>query len=896
MTDSKNYIRCFWGKARGAIEDQPAWHPLAYHSIDVAAVADEILLNAPRKLKTFSSLLSLDVDATRHFMVALIALHDIGKFSPYFQAKCPDLWPETVGRILSNMPGDLPGVRHDADGFALRRELNLLKSFGTALDDWVPSDFAAIWCSICGHHGQPVRDESAKMEAFQQDPDCLQAAEEFCRDVLSLRGTSAKIPQPSEPALDAMSWHLSGLTVVADWIGSNRDWFPYREPELDVADYWKSAAKLAKNAVKVSGVLSAQSSGRCSPQQLFPHIATMLSPLQLLVRDLALVDSPQLVLIEDVTGAGKTEAALILAQRLMAMDRANGIYFALPTMATANAMYDRLITVCAKFYADGERPSLVLAHGKSGLNAAFAKSILELDRVDEDYDDESAAVCAGWIADDRRKAFLADIGVGTIDQALLGVLPSRHQTMRLWGLADKVLIIDEAHAYDPYVNREMERLLMFHAALGGSAIVLSATLPETQRVKLTNAFRAGLEAEEVMKVEAAETPYPLVTVATTTTVTSQAVASRPDRKRNLPVRRISTFDAVLSEIETAVASGACVAWIRNAVDDAIDAVAALQARKIQSTLLHARFAMGDRLSIEKTVCDVLGKKGSNEARRGFVVVGTQILEQSLDYDVDTMIVDLAPVDLMIQRAGRLWRHSERTDRPSKAAELLVLSPDPDHVDDADWYRQISQRGASVYRDHGLVWRSARALFDAGEISTPDGVRGLVEAVYGDNSPHEIPKPLQAASGAAIGDGQAARALANANLLKLKEGYRGSCENFTRDQITPTRLGERVTVFRLGMFKQGAVVPWFEDRSLMRAWSLSEVSIAHDNADDVPPVDEPDIAAAIASAKQIWPKWERDMPLLILKPSDKQWRGVVSRAGKERAVVYDTVQGFRFAET
>ena len=150
-------------------------------------------------------------------------------------------------------------------------------------------------------------------------------------------------------------------------------------------------------------------------------------------------------------------------------------------MATANAMYERLATIYQKLFAEGGLPSLVLAHGKRKLHPGFSSSILEdgdaETPTDDGYEEGASATCAAWIADDRRKAFLAHVGVGTVDQAVLGVLPSRYQSLRLWGLSDRVLIIDEVHAYDAYMTREIETLLEFHAALGGSAILLSATFP-----------------------------------------------------------------------------------------------------------------------------------------------------------------------------------------------------------------------------------------------------------------------------------------------------------------------------------------------------------------------------------------------------------------------------------
>ena len=310
--------------------------------------------------------------------------------------------------------------------------------------------------------------------------------------------------------------------------------------------------------------------------------------------------------------------------------------------------------------------------------------------------------------------------------------------------------------------------------------------------------------------------------------------------------------------------------------------------------------MGDRLAIEECVQKRLGKASDrstriNEQGRGIVLVGTQILEQSLDYDVDAMITDLAPVDLVIQRAGRLWRHPHRNiQRPVNESEreLLVLSPDPDDVRDQDWYRQLSKRAAAVYGDHAVVWRSARALFQAGAIRTPECVRGLLSAVYDTEYDVGVPPVLERSERDAQGRVMAARSIARANLLDLDKGYAGNNALWMRDDKLQTRLGEPVTVIRLGKFADGRIVPWDESgETPALRWALSEVSLRTKLADGVPALGGA-VATMIAAAKSDWPAWEREQPLLMLEPYGGSWRGEVVKGKVTASVVYSKTIGLR----
>ena len=249
------------------------------------------------------------------------------------------------------------------------------------------------------------------------------------------------------------SWLVAGLAVVADWLGSNTKWFPYRQADKSIRSYWEDVAlQRARVAVAESGLAAARPAKFRGFRHLFKGIAKP-TPLQTYAQHTQLSNGPQLFILEELTGGGKTEAALTLAARLNAAGLGNGVYIALPTMATADAMFDRLRDkqVHLRFFKEGS-PSLVLAHSADRLKLALE----EANRQDSGYGDHEVASaskqCAEWLSDNRKKALLGDFGVGTIDQALLAVLSARHQSLRLLGLSTKVLIVDEVHACDAYMG------------------------------------------------------------------------------------------------------------------------------------------------------------------------------------------------------------------------------------------------------------------------------------------------------------------------------------------------------------------------------------------------------------------------------------------------------------
>jgi CRISPR-associated endonuclease/helicase Cas3 len=844
----------FWGKARPNVTVGIHAHALVAHSLDVAAVA---VLMAHR--------LTPVIDP--RMLGFLVSLHDVGKFSRPFQAKRPDLWP--AGTLGPYHAADVAaGPPHDAVGaFVLSHTLadrftGILPAGTRQAPGWKAADSVFLWRALAGHHGRPPPIEHV-LSRNVLCPGCEAAAGRFIGEMHALFQPPPCI-RPPEKDLPRLSWRLAGLTTLADWVGSRQEWFPY-VARADVEDlglyFWGHALPRAAAALAAAGLAAAAAAPFTGLRGLFPRIE-LPTPVQRWAETVALPDGSVLAVIEDLTGSGKTEAALTLAHRLLADGRADGVYLALPTMATANAMFDRLQLAYRRLFAPDGHPSLALAHGRADLNAAFIAAI-ESDgspasHVRDPADETAEAHCTAWLAHDRRRALLAHVGVGTLDQALLAVLPVRHSPLRLHGLAGKVLIVDEVHAFDPYMRHELATLLRFHAALGGSAILLSATLPAALRRQLVDAFRDGVGAPAAVLAQPA---YPLATIAGADAVIETPCQPRAGLPRRVSVTRLPDAESAVERIAAVASAGAAVAWVRNTVDNAIEAVALLRQAGIEPLLFHARFAMADRLGIEREVLQRFGP-GERAGRPG-VLVATQVVEQSLDIDFDLMVTDLAPADLLIQRAGRLWRHDDRPlPRCVPEPELLVVSPDP--VDDppAHWIKAALPGTASVYRDHALLWRSAREVFRRGAIVTPEDMRPIIEAVFDRTRDGAVPPGLAASDQAAEGKKHAAVGLSAQNVLNLRRGYSIDAGLWEPDIDTPTRLEDRPHVtLRLACLRDGKIVPYAGDTDLLLAWAQSEVSVAQYRIAACPL--PPELEAAALDAKMQWGRWERDSPVVVL---------------------------------
>jgi CRISPR-associated endonuclease/helicase Cas3 len=356
--------------------------------------------------------------------------------------------------------------------------------------------------------------------------------------------------------------------------------------------------------------------------------------------------------------------------------------------------------------------------------------------------------------------------------------------------------------------------------------------------------------------------YPLLTSVSAVEIKEIEPGADPTLARQIEVVRLASRDAALREAADSAEKGAAVAVICNSVDEAIRFYARLAAERREGTvhLFHARFTQGDRLAIEFDVLQRFGRAPKKE-RAGHVLVATQVIEQSLDLDFDLMITDLAPIDLMIQRAGRLWRHVDARPQSSRALprpQLMVVSPDLDQIENPGWLLGCLGNAAYVYQDAAVMWRSARRIFADRWLRTPDDLRPCVEAVYGDGAV-DIPDILRDAAQRGAGRQAAERTLGTMNVIDLEAGY-WSMTGVGTDEDIGTRLGEPTVTVRLARRQGDRLMPWIEGNDLSRrlAWALSEIKVRANFWRDALP---PDADSALHKRSRAeWTEWESSIRL------------------------------------
>lgn len=660
--------RAVWGKTD---PEAQTWLPLVTHLEDVAAMAtliwDGFLPSSIRR--TLSRLVGLSEQEVRTLYVFFAATHDLGKASPTFSHQGRLLVP-ALDAVMVKAGLRTTSVEH------IRHEV--VSQF--AITEWLTSRFtihrskAQAWGAIlAGHHGRyPSQPDLQRAET---EPHVIgigvwadvrteilgRMAERAGLDTLPTGWADREVPVEAQALLTA-------AVVVADWLGSDSDRFPFGD---DATSHERAARAFADLKLPPPWhPTEPQDDPDALLHARFPHLAEAPSrPIQgALVEASRTSTNAPLLIVEAPMGVGKTEAALLAAEVLAARFGQGGVFIGLPTMATANPMFARALDWLGKAIGP-EDASVALAHGKAGLNDRYTglRAKMRLSRI---YDDDAAphalsgrVVADAWLSG-RRRAGLASFVVGTVDQALFGALKAKHVALRHLGLAGKVVVIDEVHAADTYMREYLKRVLMWLSAYGTPVILMSATLPPAQRDAYLAAYARG-GGDRSKPTSCPADTYPRITRydgqltevqvepdAATSTVTLHRIPDAPETTGDL--------------LATLLTDGGCAAVICNTVARAQQTYEVLAERfGAEVVLAHSRFLAPDRARREQRLVNQLGRDGDRPHR--VIVVGTQVLEQSLDVDFDVMISDLAPIDLVLQRMGRLHRH-ERDRRPTRVAE------------------------------------------------------------------------------------------------------------------------------------------------------------------------------------------------------------------------------------
>lgn len=735
MTTSDDAMLALWAKTDQSGKNPDAWHPLLCHLIDVAAVARTmwrgVLTPALRARVTAG--LGLPDEATTEAWVAYLAgLHDIGKASPAFQAK----YPGALDRLSAV---GLPPSHPDLDpGHGI---VSTLAIAPLLVEHGVPTPASnALATAIGGHHGifpasQKTRDPKKTQWLGNAAWDTAR------RELATTLAGLLDLPDSTPTSTDhPTSMVLAGLISVADWIGSDSDHFFHFASPTDIADdagrrdYLAHAATTAKRALAELGWLDWTAPVATLPfDTLFGFKPRRVQ--QDVVELPGVAGGQSIVVVELPMGEGKTEAAFYLADRWAQGPAQRGLYVAMPTMATSNGMFGRLISYLEKRFPSG-RVNVQLIHSHAAVAPeleAFQHKPPPIDPNNINGDNgPTEVVIEEWFSM-RKRGLLAPYGVGTVDQSLLAALQVPHVFVRTFGLAGKTVIFDEVHAYDTYMTTLFERLLEWLGAIGTSVVVLTATLPRERRDGLLRAYSRGAGFDAVAELPPA--PYPRLSWANTSSIGAKSVSVPELSDLSRRQLRLEWVDVRLPEsgepfplgaaLADALAGGGCAAVICNTVGRAQRMYQQLRPYfPDEIELLHARFPFEERDEREKRALARFGKDGSERPKRS-VLVATQVIEQSLDLDFDLMVTDLAPADLVLQRAGRLQRHER--DRPPRFRDGAVLWVGrPEKLDgEAPTFDGGS---AAVYDAHVLL-RSWLALKDREVIRFPDDIETIIEEVY-----------------------------------------------------------------------------------------------------------------------------------------------------------------------
>lgn len=703
--------RAFWAKS-----GDPHGHGLLAHMLDVAAVAEAIIRRESARTRQWvAGSFGVSLDCAPRWMAALSGLHDFGKGIPGFQAKWLEGQRADESAGLCFRAASLNVDRHDlASAVLLPREL--LRLFPGS--QWIRAASQAVGA----HHGYFGRNhELSGAKPFFEGSDWSAARARLIDAYIDTLQPGAP-PTVQQISLPAAAW-LAGLTSVADWIGSNLDWFPPGERADLLAEHYARAAELAERALNDIGwpgflPLLAENAetdaliGRVLGRKSEPVVARPLQQAADRLMDSA--SGPALIIVEAPMGEGKTELAFLAHLRLQAANGHRGLYVALPTQATGNAMFDRTLAFLKGFSPDIHL-DIQLAHGGAMLDERIHKL-----RGVNASEGESISSSA-WFSQ-RKRPLLSPYGVGTIDQALFATLHVKHHFVRLWGLANRVVVLDEIHAYDTYTSGLIEALLRWLKAMNCSVVLMSATLPAKRRAAFLQAWGADAGSE---------TPYPRLLLADSQGVRGEHIPCRslvPIAVASIP----EDMQALAAAALDGLSGGGCGVVIVNTVRRAQELYSILVSQLQDDSeilLFHARYPADERSEREKRVLRKFGRGDNVQRPARALLIATQVVEQSLDIDFDFMITDLAPVDLLLQRAGRLHRHQRQRPEAHVKPRLIVAGFQREHLP------ELKKTAWGYVYDPYVLYRTWAIAGIEPIWHLPEDIDRLVQAVYA-NGPFE----------------------------------------------------------------------------------------------------------------------------------------------------------------
>ncbi len=683
------------------------WLPLWMHAKDTANVMQYLLHT---RYQGVAGLCEMSFEDLKKTGILLAYLHDIGKITPLFQAKILEALPErrTVFEHYGIHVPEYSDLINKKESHHTKCGEAILLALG------FPNEFSSI---VGAHHGMPAETVKNHIDDYQQHFFGIPQQRIFWEALYNEWGgfslESAGFSNAAEIAKlnKRAQILLSGLLIMSDWLASDQSKFTLIEEDqiLSEDQYSDKRLEVALERLGLPEVWEPEQE-RIFDEDFNARFGFSMNEIQKsVIETVEDVKSPGLFILEAPMGIGKTEAALSAAEILASKFEKTGVFIGLPTQATANGIFERVVQ-WAELQSAESFHSINLAHGNAEFQPAFVKMQKTIPCIDEDGDEESGLIVHSFFTGNKQ-SLLSDFVVGTVDRLLMAALKKKHAMLLHLGLAQKVVIVDECHAYDSYMDQYLDRALAWLHEYKVPVILLSATLPASRRQALINAYlRRPQEDDEIKDI-----PYPRLTYTDGDWVKSKSIPLVSSDKKVQIV--CMTDDMIRQETEQAVKAGACVGIICNTVSRAqYFAKLAYGITGTKVIIYHAQFVIPDRMEKEEALKKAVGKKSDFTLRKGTVVIGTQVLEQSLDIDFDLLITDLCPMDLLLQRIGRLHRH-DRQDRPyaCSSARCIVMGVE-----------ELNTESEHIYTKWLLL--RTRALLP-GSIIIPKDMDCLIQETY-----------------------------------------------------------------------------------------------------------------------------------------------------------------------